>query len=566
MALSIGLSLLSLVVPVALVVVLVLAIRRRGQSTGSGHGARGVRQFFQYLLLLALMVLAAIGVADLLGRLLGSHAPGGETLARVLAFTLVGVPLAALIAWWTRQSMARDPEEAASAAFATYLTIAALVTLVVTMVSLQDLLAALLRGRFDGGALAAALVWGGLWALHWWLARRQLGPDRGWPHLLLGSLVSLGTAVIAFGLLLGTSLETLLLDAGDQVVVGAAGRLAGHGATFAVGALAWARYWPGGGARLPRTTPWFAYVLPVGVGGGLVLAVSAASVLLWQVLVWLLGDPAGTARDHFSDSPSAFAFSVAGLLTWWYHRAVLAEAQGERTEIVRVHEYLVAAIGLLAAAAGVGMVVVAVIESLTPGLDLGVSVLNTLLGALTLLVVGVPLWWAFWSRIRRARAADPAAEVSSPTRRTYLVLLFGIAGIAAVIALIVVVFVLLQDVIAGTASGETIRTMRYGLGVLLAAAAVSAYHGAVYREDREVILPARATGPRSVLLIGAPGSGLEHAVRRVTGAQVDLLVRADGAAPPWSEEAVLAALAPHPGADLIVLAEDGGVRVIPVHR
>ncbi|MGM0384462.1 MAG: DUF5671 domain-containing protein [Actinomycetota bacterium] len=563
MVLSVLFSLLGLAVPVGLVVLAVVTIRRRGQDPSGSGAARGVRRFFQYLLLLALTVIAAIGVADLLGRLLGADAPGGETLARTLSFTLVGLPLAALLAWWTRRTILSDHEEGASSGYAAYLTLAALITLVVAATALQGVLSALLRGHFDGGALATFLVWGALWFLHWVLARRTLG-ERGWPHLLLGSLVGLVWAVVALGLLLGASLEALLLDGGDQVVVGTTRQLAGHGAALAVGALVWSRYWLTTAARLPRTTPWLVYVLPIGVGGGLVLAVGAASLLLWQLLVWLLGDPAGPAREHFADSPGTFAFAVAGLLAWWYHRAVLAETGEARTEVRRVHEYLVAAIGLLAAASGVGMVIVAAIESLTPGIDLGVSVLNTLLGALTLLVVGVPVWWTFWRRIRRALAADPVPEVSSPTRRTYLVLLFGIAGVAAVVALIVAVFVLLQDVLAGLASGETVRTMRYALGVLVAAAAVSAYHGAVYREDREVALPATPAGPRSVLLVGAPAPGLENAIRHATGAHVELLARADGAAPPWSEETLLAAIADHAGEDLVVLPEDDVLRVIPV--
>ena len=183
------------------------------------------------------MIVAAIGVADLLGRLLGADAPGGETLARTLAFTLVGLPLALLIAWWTGQSMARDPEEAHAVGYAIDLTVAALIALVVARFSLQTVLAGLLRGSFDGGALAAVLVWGALWALHWWLAARALDHGRAWPHLLFGSLIGLGTTIVALGLLLGSSLEVLLLDGGGQLVVGSARQLAGHGATLAVGIL-----------------------------------------------------------------------------------------------------------------------------------------------------------------------------------------------------------------------------------------------------------------------------------------------------------------------------------------
>lgn len=550
----IGLFLLA--IPVALVLVIIIAVRRRGQVTSPGTGTRGVRRFFQYLLLFALTVVAAIGVSDLLGRLLGSAVPEGDTLALPLSFTLVGLPLACALAWWTRRAIRQDPEEGTSFGHGVYLTLATLTALVVAMLALQELLSAALLADFDGDALARSVVWGGLWLLHWMLAR-GLGEDRGWPHLLLGSLIGLGTAAISLGLLLGTSLAALLLEGSGQLFLGTGRPLAHLGASFAVGALVWVRYWPTAAARLPRTTWWLVYVLPIGVGGGLLTALVAASLLLWQVLVWLVGDPfSPVAQQHFADSPRAFAFTVAGLLVWWYHGAVLGETKESRTEVRRVYEYLVSAIALLASAAGVGMVMVAVIESLTPGLDLGISVMNTLLGAVTLLVVNVPVWWLFWGRIQRARTSDPASESASPTRRTYLVLLFGIAGVAAVVALLVVVFVLLTDVFAGAASAETFRSMRYAIGVLLTAAAVSAYHGAVFREDRLVALPDVSAGPRSALLVGAPAPEFGRALAHATGVRVEILVRADGAAPPWSKESVMAAFDAHPNEDLLLIAGD----------
>lgn len=541
-------------IPVAVVVIIGFALRKRGEATSASGGTSSVRRFFQYLLLFALTVVAAIGVADLLGRALVATTYDSETLAQPLAFALVGVPLACLIAWWTRRSFRQDPREAAAAGYTLHLTLTAWTSLIVSMVALQRLVSSALRGDFDGDSLAMLMVWGALWLLHWNLARR-LGEARNWPHLLFGSLIGLGTATVGLGLLLSTSLETLLLEGPGQLTFGSGLRLAEYAATFLTGALVWVRYWPTAAARLPRTTPWLVFVLPVAVGGGLLTALVAASILLWHVLVWLLGDPfAVSARQHFVDSPLAFAFAFVGLLLWWYHGEVLAETRASRTEVRRIYEYLVSAIGLLASAAGIGMVIVAVIEAFTPGLDLGVSVTNTLLGALTLLAVNVPVWWLFWSRIQRELAGDPITETASPTRRIYLVLLFGVVGVAAVVALIVAVFVLLEDVFEGTMTGETVRSMRYALGVLATAAAVSGYHWAVYREDRSVALPEGFTGPRSVRLVGAPAPGLQRSISRATGARVELLERADGTAPAWSEESLLELLRDHPGEDLLIIA------------
>ncbi|MDO5736535.1 MAG: DUF5671 domain-containing protein [Propionibacteriaceae bacterium] len=555
---SIFFALILWAIPVGLVILVVLLIVRRGQAAHDDpvSGTRGVRRFFQYLLLYALVIVSGIGVADLLGRLFGAENYEGYDLALPLAFTIVGVPLALAIAGWTRRMIRRDPREGTSLAHSIYVTLASLTSLIVAVVGLQGVLSALLGGTFDGGALANLVVWGGLWFLHWRLSR-SLGEDRGWPHLLFGSLVGLSTAMIGFGFLLGASLSALFLDPPQVMIVGVGHDLAEYGALFAAGALVWVRYWATAAARLPRLTGWLVYVLPVGVGGGLLTALVAASLVLWTILVWVFGQPSDPRFDlHFSETPDALGFALVGLLVWWYHGAVLAEKRQNRTEVRRVYEYLVSAIGLLAAAAGVGMVIVAVIESFTPGLDLGVSVTNTILGAVTLLVVGLPLWWLFWSRIQQARTAEPESEITSPTRRTYLVLLFGIAGVAAVVALLVAVFILLQDITAGTASTETIRSMRYALGVLATTAAVSAYHGAVFREDRGVPVTKRPPAPRSVLLVGAAAPGLARTLARASGAHVELLVRADDAAPAWSEQALLAAFSHHPGEDILVMGGD----------
>src|SRR5690606_33261384 len=123
--------------------------------------------------------------------------------------------------------------------------------------------------------------------------------------------------------------------------------------------------------------------------------------------------------------------AVVGTLVWWHHQAVLgAGRRHERTEVRRVYEYLMAGIGLVTAASGLTMVIVAIIEALAGDRDIlfGVSTVNSLLAALTLLAVGVPVWWWHWRLAQRAAVDDPVEELTSPTRRIYLVLLFGVIG------------------------------------------------------------------------------------------------------------------------------------------
>ena len=145
------------------------------------------------------------------------------------------------------------------------------------------------------------------------------------------------------------------------------------------------------------------------------------------------------------------------------------------------------AVGLLAAAGGLVMVLVTVVEAIAVEGDLVVegSAVNTLLAALVLLAVGIPLWLWHWRLAQRARGADAVGELRSVTRRTYLLVLFGVAGIAAVIALLVLVYLVLTDVLEGDGGVETLRGIRFPLGILLTTSLLSAYHWTIFRSDRE---------------------------------------------------------------------------------
>ena len=567
MAISIFITIFVLALVVGLLVLVVSAARRRGAG-GAGVDARSVRRFFQYVLLYALVVVVGIGLTELLSRLFGArpaeYSDDGYLLAQALAFVLVGSPLALLLAWWTWRSHRTDRSEGESTFFAAYLTLAALTGIFMAATSLQGVIfQAVNDARLDADAAGGLVAWGALWWVHWVAARRSLDDERGSPHLLLGSVLGLALAVGGLVLTLGTSIDMLI----RQDVVGRplAG-LAEGGGLLVAGALVWLRYWVTTASRLPRGTLWLTFVLPVGVGGGLVLSLVGASRLLWSMLVWFLGDRLDrTASEHFEGAAFEVAFLAIGLLVWWYHRTVLGEDGGVRGEIRRVYEYLVAGIALVAAAIGVGTVLVALIEAVTPGVDLGLTVRNTLLAAVTLLLVGVPVWWVFWRRIRAAMAAEPTGEAASLTRRIYLIVLFGVAGIAAVVALIAVAFTFFQDAVNAQLGAATLRSMRYGLGVLVGTAAVSAYHGAVFRQDRGVAaVPGRVDGPRSVVLVGAAHGDLERAIARATGARVELWGRLDAPAPEWDEDAVLAALEGHAGQHVLVIADGGAPRVLVV--
>lgn len=570
---------IGLLLPVLLVVLIVFAIRRatqRGTPGSAPDDAHAVRRFFQYLLLFGLLVIVGVGLAGLLGRLLEDDVlvHSESALARNLAFSVVGIPLLGVVAWWSRRRLAEDPAEARSLGWVFYATLASLTSLLLAMTGLNDVLRwATGIDDFSGAGLAGFLVWGVIWGIHWWLDARITARPQARLHHLAGSLIGLVVSAVGLGTLLAVAFRALFgLDDGVLLVAGA-DPLWPAVVTLALGAPVWVVYWVLTASRGEREPLWLAYVLLAGVGGGLVTAVVAVSTGLYSGLVWVLGEPvAADAAEHFDGAPGAAGATLVGLLVWWYHRTVLTEAGvSRRTEVRRVYEYFLAGIGLGAAAAGVTTLLMALVEAVTGTTYVGGAAVNTLLAAATLLAVGGPVWWLHWRLAQRAALAAPLAELGSPTRRIYLVLLLGIGGVAAVIALLTGVYVLFRDVVEGTYNEETVRSMRVAIGILLTAAAIAAYHGAVLRSDREHLSAAGAgegepRGPGFVLLIGPHDPAIAQEVARLTHGRVQAWSTDGDGLPPWSLDEVTAALGTVTGDEVVVLAERGGPRAFAVRR
>ena len=564
-----------MVAALLLLVVVVLAVVGIRRAVGGERGpvteAHAIRRFFQYLLLYGSLVVMAVGLAGLLGRVLDRDpimAADDVELARNLAFTVVGVPLYAGLALWSRRRLLADPLERTSIGWAFYVTVASVTSLIVAITGLQSALGwAFDLAPADPRALARFIVWGGVWAVHWWLHIRLVPVDRSRVHHLAGSLIGLVTAATGLATLLGGALWMLFFSGTDAVLSGGDEALRGA-VTLAVGAPVWFLYWVRTASRGQRDPLWLAYVLLAGVAGGLVTALVSASTVLYSALVWFLGEPQfSNAVRHFNDAPWAAGAAVTGTVLWWYHQAVLEEVHlPARTEVRRVYEYLMSAIGLLAAAAGLTILVVAGIEASTSSdaQILGQSAVNTLLASATLLVVGAPVWWFYWHRIQRAVQLLPADEVASPTRRAYLLVLFGVGGVAAAVALLVGVYLFFEDAVQGTLGAETLYSMRVPIGILLSTGAIAAYHWAVHQSSRAAA-PVSVRGPRYVLLVGPPDPEIAKAVAHATGGRVQAW-STEGTGTPWSVEAVLAAIAAAPDEEVLVLSDASGVHAIPVHR
>ncbi|GAA1968163.1 DUF5671 domain-containing protein [Microbacterium deminutum] len=527
----------------------------------AGGAGTVVRRIILFTILYALVVVAAIGLSGLIERAIGTDrtiAGDDAGLARSLAFTLIGVPLAAGLWWWQRRRLA-DPAERASLVWALYVTAMSLTSLIVATVSLASAAGAGIDGEWRPGELSAAIVWSGIWLWH-----RQM---RRSPATAPARLVALPVELAAFyGLVIGAvgavdALASLISEAlSDVTVLLMASQ---HWAVpvlqalvwFAIGALVWWWHWF---RERARDAPGkFAAVLIV-IVVGLAAATTLLSVgTLLYVVLRLLFDSAPVA-EVLAPLDTSCAAALVGAIVWVYHAEVIAR----RPETTRsAGRLVVSGVALIGAASGFGVVVNALLATLGPTL-VDENPRALLLGGISALVVGGPAWWLAW---RPDRAATDAAD---PARRVYLVAVFGASAIVALVTLLIIGYRVFEFALGVAGGGGLLEHIRAPLGLLSATAIVFGYHFTIWRHDRaRAPRTARREIGRVILVTAGDAAPQAAAIRAATGASVTVWSAADAEALLAERDipALLESLHALSAARVLVVAEPGGgARVTPL--
>jgi hypothetical protein len=487
-----------------------------------------LRRIILYLLLFALVSLAAAGASGLLGRLFTSGDAlafnDSSSLALSLALALVGGPLGAVVFWASWRLLAA-PAERRATAWGIYVS-AMYVTSLLTATSYLLGALAMLAGGDTGSwkpSLAAGLVWTGVWAWHRWiLHHRTRGPlALAKVPLVLGSIlglvVGLGSGISALGVLferaLGAELALAVIgapwwSAAAALLVWAAG-----------GILIWWWHWFREGTRELHTKLAAVGLVAVGVAGSAILALGGAGILLF-VLLRLAFDRSDPLPLLLEPAPEALAAGLLGTLSWLYHWRI----SRDRPEPVPAAAGLaISGIALAAAASGIGVVVNAALSTATTRLG-GSGPTVLLLAGLSSLAIGGPLWWLTWRPNRPAEARG---------RRIYLVLVFGISAVVALVTLLVIGFRLFEFMLGDAAGAGLLERVRAPLGLLVATGLVAGYHFALWLRARTAVAEAQpAPGAdlrlREVVLVaGDDAEELAAAITSRTGATVTLLRRHD---------------------------------------
>ncbi|GAA1995237.1 DUF5671 domain-containing protein [Microbacterium pumilum] len=534
-------------------------------ARASGGAGTVIRRIILFSILYALVVVAAIGLSGLIERVIGAPSVivGDDSgLARSLAFTFIGVPLAGVLWWWQRRRLA-DPGERASLVWALYLTAMSLTSLIVATVSIASAANAGIDGEWRPGELAAGTVWAGVWL---WHRHMRLSAATA-PTRLAELPVELGAL---YGLIAGATgaiaavaslISEALVDVGAQLVASQDWYVPVlQGIVWClIGGLVWWWHWFRDHGRTASGA--FAGVLLVIVIGAAtattLFSIGTALFVLLRVL--FDSDPIG---EVLSPLDVAIAATLIGAIVWIYHAQELA-TRSERTR--RAARLVISAIALIGAASGFGVIVNALLATLGPTL-VDDDPRTLLLGGISALVVSGPAWWLAW-RPDRPTSADAADQ----PRRVYLVAVFGASAVVALVTLLIIGFRVFEFALDVGEGGGLVERIRAPLGLLSATVLVFGYHFAVWRHDR-ALAPAAPTAPRReigrVILVtaGEPGDGPAR-IRETTGAAVTVWAAADAEARLDDEglTGLLESLTDVTAPRVLVIAQPGGgASVVPL--
>ncbi|TLM71291.1 DUF5671 domain-containing protein [Pseudarthrobacter sp. NamB4] len=492
-----------------------------------------LRRLILYALLFALVVIAASGVSGLLERLftsgavLASSDVGG--LALSLAFTLIGGPLALLL-WWFVWRRLDDEAERTSAGWGLYITAVYAVSLIVFTTAFLGLASSLIgqRGSDWASALANGIVWAAVWAWHRWMWKHPVKPTshlddgRAVVGSVFGLLLGAGAGIAALGGLLDVAVRgfplTVTVEPWWYPVLRSLVWAAG-------GIIVWWWHWFREGGRSFRTGLVDVITITVGVFVAGITALGGAGVVLF-VLLRLAFDRDDPMNELLEPLAPAIAAAVIGSLVWRYHRLV----SGRRSpETVRASLLVTSAVALTAAASGVGVIVNAMLAAAVSPLA-GGATRTLLLGGISSLLVGGPLWWLAW---KPRKQPQTAADIP-PGRRIYLVAFFGVSAVVSLITLLVIGYRLFEFLLGDVSGGSLLDRIRAPLGLLVAAGLVAGYHFPLWRHDRVLLAAVQPTRKQTIeqviLVIGSQQNGevLARGIAEATGgARVTVWLRAD---------------------------------------
>ena len=602
--LSLFAGLIPLLVIAGIITAIDMLVRRRGQDAHD-TGIGSLKRLYYYGLSFVALGVSAPGLILLIDflfdSLIGPSAlsRGQDQLALGLALTIVGTPVWFLHWRLALNSVEKFPAEAQAFSRQVYIYLVLGLTAALCSFGLVSLLRWLLgSGDFNGFNIAFPLVWAGIWGYHWHVQnlnvqRTRIGATVRRVYVYITSLYSLFMLVFGVAIVIWRPLKeayaalftTQLLLSGDvgfwaslwtdTTRTGVAILIVGGGLWW----WHWHRAAKGDTDSMLRRV----YLYLFAVLGGAATVVVTLSMVLFDVLQWLIGQPGFmTVGGHFRDLPGMIAALVPGAALWGYHWAQVQQESllsAEKWQSARrVYRYLVAALSLVTLSVGLVMVFLVAMGVLLP--EGGSQLLdaqwwrNPMVLGVTLMAVGTPMWSYHWFGVQRQVATGVIEERTAQSRRVFIYGVFGVATLMVLGNLSALLFMFLRDLLEAELSLQLLQDARWSIGTLLMAGAISAYHWLILQEDRRGI-PAWKETPASQVpvskdLIAVAPDTAEDLLQRLEsrlGVPIRVWRRLEvGDTPSLTDgelDAVRVEIINAPGNRALLIVDTSGVRVLP---
>ena len=536
---------------------------------------KSIRRLYFYLVAFISIEIVLWGLVALLRSIVDRTVSGGaDALAQALALILVGVPIF-LIHWlWAQRVAARDEEEKTATLRAVFLYAILLGTLIPvaqnllsfidrSLVQVTGLGVARSFSPFRNQTIAdnlIAILMNGVVAAYFWtvlrgdwatLTDRESFADVRRLYRYIWMLY--GLLMTVFGA--QQILRFLFYVPGD--VLGQMGReVAVNGiALLIVGTPVWVYSWRviqdsladpaemGSTLRLG-----ILYLLAL---GGVITVITTAWIVIDTILNAALGQDT-SVNEFISRIGGPISIGVPLGFVWAYYGHWLSRhiaAVGDRVRqagMKRLYNYILSFIGLVVAFVGVATLFNFLIDVLTEfGISFTDSMRQSLVGSLSSLIVGLPLWLIMWrpmqmEAIQQGEMGDHARR--SVLRKAYLYLVLFVSVIGSMATAVGLVYQFIR-VILGVGVSDFLNTILNLIQLLFLFGVVLVYHLNVLRRDGVSTADALAEKQNKYsLLVVDSGDGFVDSIRNSLaklGSKVRVKVTSPEARPEGEFDAIL---------------------------
>lgn len=475
-----------------------------------------IRRLYFYLTALISMEVVVWGVIGLLRSIFNANklVGGTSTLAQALSLILVGIPIF-LVHWlWAQNASAKDDEEKTASVRAIFLYGILLGTLVPAVQNLMALV--------DRIFLTAANLYA---------SRAIFGSSQTWVDNLIAIVINLLIAVYFLSILknewsvlpetenfaeirrlyrfvwLIYGLAMMIFGAQQALgyaftlstneVLGSIGRetVVNAMALLLIGTPIWFFAWRtlqdalSDANRAEKESYLRLGILYLFSLGGVVVVLSAGGSLIYMILMRIFGDGKNFA-DFIQDIGGPISLGVPFGVIWAYYgkwlnqQFLFDEDAPRRAGKQRLYFYILSFIGLVATFFAIVSLLSVVVDQITAKSYLsGFS--SPLAGALSALVVGLPLWLMAWRPAQADALADGAVgdhARRSVIRKVYLYLVLFSSVIGGMISGGALIFTIINAMLGGN-NTNFVQSALNSLQILILFIVLLLYHLSALRKD-----------------------------------------------------------------------------------